>query len=104
MFKFENERQEGVKCVNVYCSFCKDEPDIICDAVNAGGDPSYSDCLCYLPEKLLVAEEPAQQTTNKQMVSAAQIATQVKLLYEDAPPREYSREEVIVILKQLHHL
>jgi len=54
--------------------------------------------------KLLVAEEPAQQTTNKQMVSAAQIATQVKLLYEDAPPREYSREEVIVILKQLHHL
>ena len=43
-------------------------------------------------------------STNKQSVSASQIATQVKNLYNEMPPRDYSRGEVINILQQLHTL
>lgn len=57
LVKFEAERQAGIKCVNIHCKFCMAELDIVCDAIDEkGGDPSYANCLTYLPEKLIIAE------------------------------------------------
>ena len=54
--RFENERQAGVKCVNLLCEFCMEKLEIVCDATDSSGDPSYANCLNYLPEKLIQGE------------------------------------------------
>jgi len=72
MFKFENERQVGVKCVNVHCRFCMDDPTIICDSTDGvDGDPSYANCLTYLPENLIKNIESPNSAEPKPEVESA---------------------------------
>lgn len=68
--KFEPERQAGLKSVNACCPFCLDDIKVICDAIHdPGGDPSYANCLNYLPDKLLQPELPGQTRQLKLQMS-----------------------------------